>query len=67
MDEDVNQQQLLSNSPVHTADTTITEETPLTDQPLDGEQGIQSAILENLEWNNASIISQVKIYILFDF
>jgi hypothetical protein len=66
MDEDVNQQQLLSNSPVHIADTTITEETPLTDQPPDGEQGIQSAIPENLEWT-ASILSQVKIYILFDF
>jgi hypothetical protein len=62
MDGDANQQQLLLNSLAQTVDAIITEETPLTDHQPDGE-GIQSAILENLEWTT-SAISQVTIYII---
>ncbi len=62
MEEDADQVQLVSSSAVHLIDETITEETLLTDQQPDGEeQGIQSASLENFEWNT-SLLSQVRIY-----
>jgi len=60
MDGDANQQQLLLNSLSQTVDAIITEETPLTDHQPDGEV-IQSAIIEELEWNT-SIVSEVTIY-----
>ncbi|UJR28363.1 hypothetical protein I4U23_009606 [Adineta vaga] len=58
MDGGVNQQQLLLNSTTYMHDTTITEETPLTDFQENECEGIQSAIPEALDWNT-SLISQI--------
>jgi hypothetical protein len=61
MNGDASQQQLLSNSTVDTIDATINEETPFTDHPPEGEEEIQSAFPQILEWST-STVSQVRIY-----
>ena len=58
MDDDINQQQMFSNS---SNDVIVTEETPLIDNH-DDESTPLTMMLESVEWNTSKI-SQVRIYI----
>ena len=48
MDQDANQQQLLSDSPIHMIDTTMDEEIPVIDKPPDKTK-------VPIEWNTSKL------------
>lgn len=59
MDDEETQQQLGANSPIHLVDDGITEITPLTDQPADGQEESQGAAVEAPLWTTSSL-SEVR-------